>query len=169
MQFKPFNYACSNNFGHHCIITKYIVWGEKKGGVTTKGWRILQKQAEGWCLEVDKGTKHQVVHGRLWFSTCLWKASHQLQTHTLSLPSSLFPLCVRGEFCFLFDPLKGMWSLYLPIPKKRWRRAKRKKILTLTTQLWERRLRMKRRRELREKLKSVQTGFWQWKTDGWKS
>lgn len=59
------------------------------------------------------------------------------RTLSPSLHLSFFPLCILSEFCFPIWPLKGLWSLYLPISPKKLESGKKKSdttFQTLTTQ-----------------------------------
>lgn len=78
------------------------------------------------CLEVDKGTKHQVGHGRLWFPDLPLKGLTSdaapcwipLSTHPSLQLSFLFAFWVN-KFCFPHDPPEGPGFSHLPIQKER--------------------------------------------------
>ena len=105
------------------------------------------------CLEVDKGTPHQVGRGRLWFPNSPLKGlTSDAAPHPLppfihpSLSPTFFPLRILSEqILFSTRPLKGPGSSHLPIQRERERemqegkKKKSKKKSTKPVWRWGRR------------------------------
>lgn len=108
--------GCEHNNAPNKLREKAKVGGEKK----TTGWRIIPKT--GWWTDALRLTRGRSIRSAMvGFDSQTRRASHQMQTHTLTLPLSIHPslqlsflFCILSQILFSTQPLEGLCSHIYP-------------------------------------------------------